>query len=332
MMSNQAFIGEYQGERAVWLRSGSYEAVLLPEIGGNLIAFRDTAKGYSFLREPSEEEMAGFKARPMIHGIPILFPPNRYEDGKFTLNGQQYTFPINEQKTGNHLHGFFYNIPWEVINYGSNDTESYVTIGQHVDEQHSAYVHFPHLFDFSVRYTLNASGLTQDVKITNNGETALPCMLAFHTAFNAPFAPNSTKEDCTFQMTIGERWELNGRMLPTGKYQALTADEIAMKGSGITPYFAPMDNHYTSLPQAGVNRAVVIDHKEKVKLIYDAGAKYKQWMIWNNEANGRYFCPEPQINLVNAPNVDLPVEQTGLLLLNEGESWTETSKIYCEKS
>ncbi|QGQ98888.1 aldose 1-epimerase [Paenibacillus psychroresistens] len=329
-MNNQAYAGEYQGEKAIWLRSGHYEAALLPEIGGNLVAFRDTTRGFNILREPSLDEMAGFKAVPMVHGIPILFPPNRYHDGKFSLNGLNYEFPVNEAKTGNHLHGFFYNIPWEVSDFGTNDSESYVIIEQNVDEKHSAYPYFPHTFHFSIRYALSEAGLRQEVSITNLGEAAMPCMLGFHTAFNAPFAPNSTQEDITFTMTIGERWELDSRMLPTGSYQPLVAGELAMKSGGVSPYFAGMDNHYTAQPQNGINAIIITDAKEKLKLVYDVGTGYKQWMIWNNEANGRYFCPEPQINTVNAPNLDLPAEQIGLVLLAQGESWNETSKIFIE--
>jgi aldose 1-epimerase len=329
-MNNQAFAGEYQGEQAIWLRSGDYEAALLPEIGGNLIAFRDTAVGYAILREPTLEEMDDFKARPMIHGIPILFPPNRYDDGKFTIKGQQYDFPVNEEKTGNHLHGFFYNIPWQVSDFGTNEAESYVTIEQNVDENHSAYRYFPHTFHFSVRYSLSEAGLKQEVNITNRGESVMPCMLGFHTAINAPFAPHSTKADISFTMTIGERWALDERMLPTGSFQPLNEDEKAMKGSGTSPYFAAMDNHYTAQPQQGINAMMITDAKEQLRVVYNVGTAYKQWMIWNNVANGRYFCPEPQINLVNAPNIDLPAEQTGLLLLNKGESWSETSRLYIE--
>jgi aldose 1-epimerase len=77
---------------------------------------------------------------------------------------------------------------------------------------------------------------------------------------------------------------------------------------------------------------IITDAKENVKLVYDVGTGYKQWMIWNNEANGKYFCPEPQINIVNAPNLDLPAKQIGLVLLNKGESWNETSKLYLEST
>jgi aldose 1-epimerase len=70
------------------------------------------------------------------------------------------------------------------------------------------------------------------------------------------------------------------------------------------------------------------DNRSGAKLVYDAGTGYKQWMIWNCFAKGGFFCPEPQINLVNAPNVDLPAEDIGLIGLEQGEVWEETSRLY----
>lgn len=63
-MSITAFEGQYEGEAAVWLKAGRYEAAILPGIGGNLICFRDTENGYRFLHEPGAAEMEAFKASP----------------------------------------------------------------------------------------------------------------------------------------------------------------------------------------------------------------------------------------------------------------------------
>ncbi|WP_106766172.1 aldose 1-epimerase [Paenibacillus faecalis] len=327
-MNKKAFEGSYQGEKAVWLQFGRYEAVMLPEIGGNLVAFRDKESGYRFLREPAETEMQQFKDNPGVHGIPVLFPPNRYEDGKFPWNGQTYQFPVNEEATGNHLHGFLHTIPWTVEEFGTTQLESYVTVSVTIDETHSVFKMLPHKFTFQLRYALSADGLSQHVIIRNNGDTPMPCLLAFHTAVNAPFAEGSTSDDCKVKFTIGQRWEMNERMLPTGKYQTLTAEEEQLRGEGISPYFDEMDNHYTAAPQNGRNRMELTDTKLGKTLVYDVGTSYKQWMIWNNEAGKQFFCPEPQINLVNAPNVDLPAEEIGLFSLAPGEIWEETSRLY----
>lgn len=326
----KAYAGTYQGEKAVWLKSGCYEAAVLPEIGGNLIAFRDTEKKYRFLREPAMDEMDSFKAKPIVHGIPVLFPPNRYEDGTFHWNGATYQFPVNEPRTGNHLHGFVHNIPWQVERFSADDAESHVTLALKVNKGHPVYRYFPHAFTIKIRYTLSGLGLLQHVTVRNDGEDRMPCLLAFHTAINAPFAPDSTAADCRFKMTIGKRWELNERMLPTGQYQPLTPEEERMKEGGLSPYFEPMDNHYTAVPQNGRNRMELTDIKEGITLVYDAGTAYKQWMIWNNNATEGFFCPEPQVNLVNAPNLNFPLdpELIGLNSLEPGDLWEETSRIY----
>ncbi|NHN34637.1 hypothetical protein G9U52_33250 [Paenibacillus sp. S3N08] len=78
-----------------------------------------------------------------------------------------------------------------------------IVLHQDVNETHEVYSYFPHIFKFSIKYTLSDHGLSQEVVIQNCGEDPMPCMLAFHTALNAPFSPNSTIEDC--QITIGER-------------------------------------------------------------------------------------------------------------------------------
>lgn len=327
----QAFQQSFHDEQAIWLQWGSYEAAVLPNVGANLISFRDKVNNYTFLREPAADEMEQFRANPGVHGIPVLFPPNRYEDGTFTWNGRTYTFPVNEEKTGNHLHGFFHTAVWAVDDFGANKTESYVSLRISIDEKHPIYEYWPHKFTIRLRYSLSERGLLQHVLVLNEGSYAMPCLLGFHTTINAPFAPVSSADDYRFTMTTGQRWELNERMLPTGRFQPLVADEEAMKTTGISPFWESMDNHYTTEPQNGRNKMELTDSREGVTLVYDIGTSYKHWMIWNNNATPGFFCPEPQINLVNAPNVDLPSEQIGLFTLEPGEIWEETSRMYVKK-
>jgi aldose 1-epimerase len=326
--NSAAYEGDYQGEKAVWLKSGKYEAAILPAVGGNLIAFRDTEKQFKYLHEPDPADMDAFRQNPGIYGIPVLFPPNRYEDGKFPWNGTTYQFPVNEEATGNHLHGFLHTVPWTVEQFGSDQTESSVTVVQKVAEGHPVYKEFPFSFTFKLRYTLSEFGLLQQVFIHNDGQEEMPCLLAFHTSINAPFAANATAADYSFKMTIGRRWELDHRMLPTGSFRPLSPDEEQMKKGGLSPFFEPMDNHYTAEPQNGRNRMELADSRNGVTLVYDVGTSFKMWMIWNNNATEGFFCPEPQINLVNAPHSKLPAEEIGLFSLKPGEIWEESSRLY----
>ncbi|CAM3739651.1 aldose 1-epimerase [Marinicrinis lubricantis] len=328
MSEYKAWTDSYQGEPAVWLRAGKYEAVMLPECGGNLVAFRDLEANYRFLHEPKESEMEAFKKESYSYGIPVLFPPNRYEDGKFPWKGKTHQLPVNESERGNHLHGFLHNVPWKVTEMGQTSSESFVTVQVQVDENHPVFQSFPFRFTFMLRYALSENGLSQQVTIRNNGTEEMPSLLAFHTAVNVPFAANSPAEGYRVKLTIGERWELNERMLPTKRFQPFGSLDTSLKNEGIYPFTEEMDNHYTVQPQNGRNRMELTDTTLGVTFVYDAGTAYKQWMIWNNFNRGEFFCPEPQVNLVNAPNVDLPAEEVGLYSIGPGEIWESVSRMY----
>lgn len=322
----------YNGLPALKLQKGSLEAILLPKNGGQMIAFRDRLRNYHFLREPAKDSMADYRKNPFLYGVPVLFPPNRYEDGQFTTNGKTYHFPINEPKTHNHLHGFLYNVPWEVIRSDSGRESCSVKISYKLNEQSPVFRYFPHQSVISLRYTLTESKLIQEVTVKNNGNEPMPVMLGFHTTLSAPFARSSTQEDCQFHLTIGERLELDKRSLPTGNKLPLTDVEKAIKKDSGSPYAVRMDNHYTAVPQDGKNQAIVTDLKEHVRFIFDAGTDYKFWMLYNDDAKSGFVCPEPQTSMVNAPNVHLADQSNGLFLLAPHEQWSGHSRFYYEQS
>lgn len=249
----------YLGLRAIRLTARPYQALVLPDTGANLISFKDIERGLSFLREPTPEEMSAFMAKPTTWGIPVLFPPNRIEDGTFTIGELTYYFPINEESRHNHLHGFLHSTTWTVESSGWTDEEAFIVLAVNLDEMHEAYKSFPHAFKFKLEYRLDGSGLRQTVEVENLGQTPMPFMLGFHTAINVPFSPSSTEQDYVFTATIGRRWEMNHRMLPTGAYQPLNDGELRISRDGINPFFEPMDNHYTALPQDGRNYVTVTD-------------------------------------------------------------------------
>ncbi|MDI9260467.1 aldose 1-epimerase [Alicyclobacillus sendaiensis] len=319
----------YGGERAIRLAHGPYEAYLLPG-WGNLVALRDTARGFRFLREP-EQEMDEFRKAPGRYGIPVLYPPNRYRDGEFTIAGEAYRLPVNEEATHNHLHGFFMRIAWPVVDFGEDEGGAYVEIAHEVGEGHPVYEHWPHTFRFAIRYELSERGLVQRVRIENRGGEPMPVMLGFHTAVNVPFSESSSADACTIQLTIGERWELDERKLPTGRFQPLNENERKMPTGGADPFYEPMDNHYTARPRDGHNRMVLTDARLGLAFVYDVDLKYRHWMVWNNNRCGTFFCPEPQTSMVNAPNMDLPQDVTGLIVLAPGESFSATSRMYVEE-
>ncbi|KPV44336.1 aldose 1-epimerase [Alicyclobacillus ferrooxydans] len=319
----------YNGTQAVSLYAGAYHAMVLPELGGNLVAFEDSERGLQFLRTPSDLE--SFRKHPVLYGIPVLFPPNRYEDGTFTVNGKTYHLPINETDKHNHLHGFLKDVPWDVSAIGTTDRTAFIELKSGISKARESYRYFPHEFTITIRYTLSTYGLQQEVAVKNVGPDAMPFMLGFHTTLAVPFAKESNQADYSLKVTLGDRWEMSDRMLPTGRIQPLSVEEKQMQGDGINPFYTQLDNHYSAEPQDGVNYMTLTDNRLGIRLVYDVGPQYKQWMVFNRYATGEMVCPEPQTSMVNAPNVGLSPDESGLLMLAPGESWSATSRLYAEE-
>jgi aldose 1-epimerase len=91
---------------------GDWKLTAAPECGGNLASlyWRDHKITRSF---DTVEEWVAPRA---CYGFPILFPPNRIEDGKFKLNGVEYSLPLNEPLRNNHIHGIPMERVWTLLN------------------------------------------------------------------------------------------------------------------------------------------------------------------------------------------------------------------------
>ena len=100
--------------QAVEFSKGDYTALLIPGMGANLIRLTNTRLGAEILRAPADDEVETFKGRPHVFGLPILFPPNRIEDGRYTFGGRTYRFPITNAKEHHYHHGILKSQPFAV--------------------------------------------------------------------------------------------------------------------------------------------------------------------------------------------------------------------------
>ena len=81
---------DFCGLEAVYMEAGGYEAVMIPSIGANMVKLYHKEKDIDILRYPTPEDVEIFKTRPQVFGMPLLFPPNRIEDGTYSYEGKVY--------------------------------------------------------------------------------------------------------------------------------------------------------------------------------------------------------------------------------------------------
>ncbi len=321
----------WDNEPATRLRAGDWEALVVPQCGAHLISLTNRTRGFDILRTPPT--VAALREHPAVWGIPVLFPPNRIAEGRFDFDGREYRLPINEPNRGNHIHGLLLAAPWKVERLTTIDNTAEIGMVFEQNADSAAYKSFPAAFVFSLIYALRREGLVQSVRIENIGDAPMPVCLGFHTAFNIPFVAGTAAADYSLRVTIGDkRWEMDQeRYLPSGKALPLNEREKLLKSIGIAPIAEPISAHYPAGTVEAFNGAELSCPRADVKLVYDVGAAYGHWVLWNGGGSKGFICPEPQTCMVNARNLRLPATVTGMISLAPGQTWQTSSEIRIEQ-
>lgn len=297
---------------AVVLKTKEYKAIILPQRGANCISLRHLPTGYNILRTPKKEQYFT-KESPFLWGMPLLFFPNRIQEGRFVFNQMPYQFAVNEQSTNCHIHGSLHQTEFAV----KEATAAKAVLVYEATEK-NLYAGYPHAFAVQVSYTLGQDGLCQTTCITNKSETEMPVALAFHTTFNLAFLAEANPYETELQLAVSQEYERNHRLLPTGR---LLPRVLPSKPAGhmLTALMKREDTTPMQLANPNSRR----------RIVYEADATFTCWMVYNG-GTAEYICVEPQTWVTNAPNVPLPQSETGMLSLVPGESKTFTTAIRVE--
>lgn len=304
----------------ITLSAAGYEAVFAPANGGACISLK---KGdwEVFHHWDKEEEV---EQHPTSYGLPCLFPPNRIDGGTFTYEGVTSALPIREADRNVSLHGFLHTRPWQVECYQEDEDTAEIHMVYEGGPDTDFYQEYPYEFEAELIYRLDAKGLHQEFHLTNYSENSMPYGLGWHTAFAAD-------PDTRLRVSIGKRVPLSERALPAGDPIPLSEEEQKFRAEeGQSHVYAVMDDHFTAEPiqvdGAPFHGAVILRGEHTV--YYRVDAFYKHWMIWNCFQEGSFICVEPQNWRVNAPNLAIPAEESGLDVLKPQETVTVSSDVY----
>ncbi len=323
----------WNGLGAVVMETPVYEAMVIPSVGANLVRLYNKKERVDFLRTPQSDEIRAFKERPQIFGLPLLFPPNRIADGVYSHAGRTYSFPITIPAQNNYHHGIiksqeFIVSKTEVTDSGLLLEATFISNSFN----HEIYDNFPHSFVCTMRFVLTDDGMEHTVLIHYTGSSEMPLGLGYHTPLRLPFCSESSRADYKLHLSVGKRWELSERGLPTGTLLDLTSEEQLLRSGGLNPTGQPIEWALTAEPMLVdgkmYNGAILEDKKSGIRLFYEVDDQFKHWTLWNNGGEVDWVCPEPQTWAINAPNLGLPDEITGFQALQPGQRWSAVSKFY----
>ena len=274
--------------------------------GGNLISFSRLGEN-SLLREPSYDKPLD---NPYLYGMPILFPVNRISNGKFTFEGREYVFPINEEKTNCHLHGTLHQTEFEVVNISKSSATLKYFAGE------NEYLNFQHKFSVEIRYKIIKSGIKIDTTITNNSNLNMPVFVGYHTTFN--LAKNSF-----VKVEIDSEYERDmANYLPTGK--TLEFDEISnsLNDGTLDAYSTKLSRHYKAKK---CGKIVVFNKNSNTSIVYINSKNLPYRLIYSDGLG--YICLEPQTCICNSANSPFPRKDNGFNFVKPNKKITYKSKI-----
>ena len=302
------------------IRYADYSAKINLSRGANCFSLRNQKYRAKLLREP---DYAKELDNPYLYGMPILFPVNRIEGGRFEFEGREYSFPINEPATGCHLHGELHQTSYELV----EKTENRLVCSYKANAD-SPYLDFPHPFEIVIQYELKEDGLYHTVEVINQSDSNMPIFLGFHTTFRALFAEDSKAENIKVLAKISEEYERNmTNYLPTGNKPEFDETSVALQDGNFSPFVKPTSRHYHA---RNAGRMVIYDAGLDLSVVYENDEKYRFRLIYNGNAD-EYICLEPQNCMANCQNSPFSREEAGFDYIEPKKSKIYVSKISIEE-
>ncbi len=307
-------------QKIITIQKGDYSAKINLSRGANCIGIRNEKYGATILREPDYSKKLD---NPYLYGMPILFPVNRISGGKFEFEERKYEFPVNEPKTGCHLHGMLHEMEFVLL----EASDSKVSCLYRATKE-EPYLAFPHEFEVRMEYEVKEDGFYHRVEVLNASEENMPVLLGFHTTFLSRFVAENTDGDVRVFADIAEEYERNmENYLPTGNKPVFDATSVSLNQGMFDPLKEPTSRHYRA-GQSG--KMAIYDATNDLTLVYENDEKYGFRLIYNGNAN-EYICLEPQNCLANCANSPFSREEAGFDYIEPGKSKEYVSKIYIHK-
>lgn len=302
--------GLWNGLDVVRLAGDGYEAVIATGFGANCISFIHTATNTQLMRTPQSARQLCEGVN--VYGLPLLFPPNRIQDGRYSFQGRDYRFPLNEPERGNHLHGTLSSTPF--CQTGAGDFEYRATAA-------APYLRFSHAFTIKRQYWLDAEGLRHVISVTNDSDCDMPVGIGIHAALSL-----IAGRSYTLHIAAVRQWLVDDvHLIPTGETLCESQTLSALR-SGILD---PDDGMLSCLLECKPGMEIRLKSKEG-ELVCVPDSAFRFVMLWNDGGGRGFVCPEPQSWLTNAPNLPLSPEESGLKALKPGENLRYVIRYFYE--
>jgi galactose mutarotase-like enzyme len=279
-----ASVERRDGEAAVVLRAGDWEAVLLAEVGMLVASLR--VGGEELLALPG-----GVAAYRQGHttGLPLLYPwANRLSSRRYVAAGRTVDLrrvDLHVDERGLPIHGTMAaRRGWRVTSLGSTARVARLSVAFDFTAHDDLLASFPFPHELMVDAELGAGGLRVRTTVHASGGVAVPVSFGWHPYLRVPVA---AKRQASVHRPPGAEVRLDRRGIPTGAATPVDATTIPLAGADLDDLFAlgPDRRFRLRLPE----RTITLD--------FDEGYRYAQIF---SPARKPFCCVEPMTAPTNA--------------------------------
>ena len=290
-------------EHQVKITDGRGEAQIAPQ-GGCLTAFRwpSAAGPVDWLRPAA----ASGQVAPVDSAcFPLVPYSNRIRDGRFAFEGRDYHLARNFGASPHSIHGHGWQAPWHI----AAQEEDRVTL---VFTHEAVYTHeaadWPSPYRAEQRFSLSEGVLTIDLGVTNTGPRAMPIGLGLH-----PYFPRTPR--CRLTAAVEGMWKTDAEVMPT------TLIKADLSG-GLEPEASALDNCFT-----GFAGEAVIDWPERHARLTITADPALSFLVVFTPPGEDFFCVEPVTHSTDAVNLAGDRGDTGLKILQPGETFAASIRF-----
>lgn len=155
--------------------------------------------------------------------------------GEYEFEGRKHRCS-KHSLNGHAIHGLMYDAMFETVAHGADEAAAWVELAADYAQDDAG---FPFAYRMTIRYRLDADGLSIATTVENTGSSAIPLADGWHPYFTL----GGTADDWTLHINSGTQLEFDTDLLPTGKTLADTRFQTAssLKGIELDNSFVPND-------------------------------------------------------------------------------------------
>lgn len=209
---------------------------------------------------------------------PLLFPViGNLRNGKTIISGHSYAIP---------KHGFARDLPFTLVEQSPHHAVF------RLESSAKTQSFFPFSFQLSIRYELNAQGLSTTYSVTNLSENMMYYQIGAHPAFLCPIEPNTVFEDYIVQFETEETCQC-----PT--YDFTTMQILSQQRTCYLNHTNQLPLTYDLFQQDALifddlqSRSVSLLHKDHKTGIRVDFPDFAMLGLWTPKPSAPFLCIEP---------------------------------------